>query len=289
MKVKKIIAISISVMIVVSAILVFYPLIKEENSRESLNNNPLIPGTVFKYSFNAYALYTRQTYQTHKQFTCTDSSYGILTMEVNGNSTISVNVTGVSGVSGHSGNYGFQEYLKTNSCIVKYFLNDVSLSSPFSQINSLTGKTSNPQHTFCYHRDRWGKGLCSECWTLPTEVQIINIDTYGMNATQTSYSDNFPNRLCYDQSGDYKILTYASLNGNFSLARILFPNSDVFLAQGLSINLLKTNAALHPLEKEYYLAIYSDYILLIWVLYIPIISSVIYSARKRVKGKRGQR
>ncbi len=288
MKVKKFLAISISLLTIVSGVLLFYPIIHEEYRRDSLNSNPLNPGTVFKYSFYAYAIYTKQLYQTHQQFTCTDTSNGTLTIEVNPNSTISVSVTETSVVPGHMGNYGFKGYLSSNNCLIKYFLNNVSLSSPFIQINSLVGKVSSSQHIFCYHRDRWGQGLCSDCWTLPTDLNIINIHTCGMNTSETSYSDNFPNRLCYDQSGGgYNILTYASLNGNFSLAKTLFPNSDVFLAQGLSINLLKTNAGLHPLVKEYYISIYASYVLFIWVLSAPVIYSVIYSARKRSNGRRG--
>lgn len=284
MKIKHLLVITVTLLLITSAVFYFYPLIKQEERRNEFNGNPVSSGTHYLYCFRSIALYTHQLYLTHEQFTCTDYSNGTLKLEVNPNGTISATIFSKSCVIGHSGTSTYTKVLSINNDFVEYFLNTISFSSSFININGLVGKISNSQ-TFFHICP--GSEERSNCWTLPTDLHIINIDQYGMNTSVTRFNDCLPNRLCYDHSDGYNILVRAALNGNFSLASTLWPNSDIFLAQGFFILLLGTNAALHPLDKIYYTYVYEDYIVIMWLLAIPILYSVISASKKRVKKSRG--
>lgn len=285
-----------SLLIVISALLIVFPLIEQENLRNTLNKNPLQAGSTFIYCFNSFAEYDYSNYRQYPQFNLTNGLIGTLILKVNSNNTIEVNKCvfpdeyGVTKPIFSNGTYG------ENAQVVKWFINDISLSTPFVNINGVINKKGNSG--LCYHggarflqptfdQAYYSQLIKDNGYTTPTVLNAININEFGLNTSREASVFHTQNKFCYDQAGNYNVLVGTSLCGNVSLVRTLCNNQNVFLSEDFQLILLNTNVGLHPLSKERYLLPYAQYVMIIWLIGVPILYVTIKAAKKRVtKNKR---
>ena len=274
MKVKKLLAIAISLLIILSSILITYPLIVEENYRSSLNQSPFIPGSYFIYDFSSF------TNQTKGNSTVLYPQYGVLKFNVISEYKISVKAK-INIACG--GGYYWNNTYDINSSFISYFLNNASLTQPLVNISGVVSKVSGSSSR--YPNTISNQNNVSGC-TNPIKLNPINV-----NETLASKNNNYlyfskicPNEFEYDQSGGYNVLIMSQINGNISLISKLFDRSMPY-AIDFKINLKKTDIALNPLDYKLYLLKDLQYLFILWFVGIPLILLVIRNAKKRALKK----
>ena len=296
-KVKKLIAVSLSMLIIISALLIVFPFIEQENLRNTLNKNPMQAGSTFVYDICSFAEYTYGYHHEYPQFNLTNGFDGSLILKVNPNNTMEFNHCVLPDEYGATKPiFSSNTTLGENTKLVKWFLNDVSLSTPFININGVIEKKGNNglpyrgyplsclpskfDHLYC------AQLIKDNGFTSPTVLNALNINDCGMNTSKDTIAFHYPNSFCYDQAGNYNVLVGAKLCGNVSLARTFCGNQNVFLSEGFSIRLAATNVGLHPLARNYYLPLQTNHVLIIWLIGVPILVVTINAAKKRVTGNK---
>ncbi|MHB8360638.1 MAG: hypothetical protein ACYDAO_09105 [Thermoplasmataceae archaeon] len=274
MKAKKLLAVVISLLIILSSILTVYPLIVENNYRASLNQNPMEPGSYLIYQFGSL------TNQTKGNNTVLYPQCGIIELNVISESKIlartKICVPGV-------GDYYWNNTYNINNGFISYFVNNASLSQLLVNIGGVISKVSGASSSF---PSSFFNANTVSGYTKPTKLIPINVNETlaSKNNNYLYYSNASPNKFEYDQSGGSNVLILSQINGNISLISELFDRSMPY-AIDFTINLQKTNLELNPIDLKMYLLPNIGYVLTMWIVSIPLLYLTIRRAKKRALKK----
>jgi hypothetical protein len=282
MKAKKVFAIAVTALIVVSAVLISFPLAKMEATRNSMNSNPTSSGAFYTYLVGV----DRSSYSSvngsadNYFFPC-----GVLKLTVTSNA---VNVREkIFCSSQFSEYYCVNSSYPKNSTFVRYFLNTIPM-----QIGSFVKLPSGVVGTvvndiFNYHIEYQTNNTSLSTigakmgYTSPTEVLIKNV-----NESLVPSSDNYwltinRNQFDYDHAGNINVLVRSFITGNISFLSMIFHTHGLQYSIFFSLFLIATNVGLHPLDYSHYLLEYVGYLPPMWIFSLLILYSVVRSARKR--------
>ncbi|MHB1637554.1 MAG: hypothetical protein ACYCR7_05720, partial [Thermoplasmataceae archaeon] len=278
MKVKKVIALSLVFLIISSSLILFYPVIREDNYRASFNQNPLESGSYLIYKFYS------NSNQSKGATIIGWPMCGILKLTAISNSEISAKakVCFPSGGNFRGGTYYWNNTYGINSNFISYFLNKVSLSQPLVNISGVISKVSG---AYLFPNNMYLQKNVSGC-TKPTILDPINVNETlaSKNREYSVCSAIDPNKFTYDQAGRYNVLVTSGINGNISLISEIFHKTMAY-SIGFRIYLSKTNIALNPLDYKLYLLEDLQYLFVLWFVGIPLLLLVIRNAKKRALKK----
>lgn len=260
MKLKKYVTIYVVILIIISAVIILYPLASLEYERHGNYNSPLKNGVCYHYSIdeitgNSYKLINGTPYIFYQ------SGYININIE-NNNAHINLFIhTNIFQTKCKHINYYKNFTKKSNSQFMQNFINNFStrkdsiwkienqelivqrrVSIPYT--SSYSGKN----RTILNNANAMGK-------TLPVKVLVPNI-----NNNHTMGTGIYKNNYEYDSSDNYNILVSTFLYGNSYFLSKLFDNSTktkgynkLVGVAGLRIKLISTNVNINPVAYVKYL------------------------------------
>ncbi len=281
MRAKKLFAILMVVLTVISATMVLLPLGEFELARNSMSSNPMSSGSFYTYTIsvdrNSYANVIGNT----NNYTFPTGVIKLTVLASN------VNIREKIFNSQLSRNYCVNIVCPANSSIVQFFLNDAPIyGGSFYQLpEGLVGTAVKDTHNYRVIYETNNTSLANletrMGVTCPEEILVNNVNESLVPSSDRYYLSVNRNQFDYDHAGNTNILVRSFITGNTSFLNQIFRSSGLQYSVYFSLFLVATNIGLHPIDYAHYLSEYALYIPPIWIISLLVLYSLIRSARKR--------
>ena len=282
MKYKKFISLFLAMILVLSGILIFFPLTEELYYQSKGYKSPLSNDATYIYQFSPLVANLGNASIMQNNVT----SQGLLEIVVH-NGLFQVSIVDRLSLAGIQ-NYTIKQFKSytLNSSFIKTFIDQnsgammqlgyglIGVEVDKSQFSFNTGYVGN-NSTLANYSNIDGK-------TTPTVVELTNFNS----TAEPSWAgiNQFPEEYQYDQVGNWNILVRMYISGDSGFLEDLYNSNGTTLnyVSQFSLTLIGTNVALGPLDYSAYLLEYSPLVLLLWAFAVPFIL-LLRSRIKRVR------
>lgn len=282
MKYKKFISLFLAMILVLSGILIFFPLTEELHNQSKGYKSPLSNGATYIYQFSPLVANLGNASIMQNNVT----SQGLLEIVVH-NGLFQVSIVDRLSLAGIQ-NYTIKQFKSytLNSSFIKTFIDQnsgammqlgyglIGVEVDKSQFSFNTGYMGN-NSTLANYSNIDGK-------TTPTVVELTNFNS----TAEPSWAgiNQFPEEYQYDQVGNWNILVRMYISGDSGFLEDLYNSNGTTLnyVSQFSLTLIGTNVALGPLDYSAYLLEYSPLVFLLWAFAVPFIL-LLRSRIKRVR------
>ena len=282
MKYKKFISLFLAMILVLSGILIFFPLTEELHNQSKGYKSPLSNGATYIYQFSPLVANLGNASIMQNNVT----SQGLLEIVVH-NGLFQVSIVDRLSLAGIQ-NYTIKQFKSytLNSSFIKTFIDQnsgammqlgyglIGVEVDKSQFSFNTGYMGN-NSTLANYSNIDGK-------TTPTVVELTNFNS----TAEPSWAgiNQFPEEDQYDQVGNWNILVRMYISGDSGFLEDLYNSNGTTLnyVSQFSLTLIGTNVALGPLDYSAYLLEYSPLVFLLWAFAVPFIL-LLRSRIKRVR------
>ena len=282
MKYKKFISLFLAMILVLSGILIFFPLTEELYYQSKGYKSPLSNGATYIYQFSPLVANLGNASIMQNNVT----SQGLLEIVVH-NGLFQVSIVDRLSLAGIQ-NYTIKQFesYTLNSSFIKTFIDQnsgammqlgyglIGVEVDKSQFSFNTGYVGN-NSTLANYSNIDGK-------TTPTVVELTNFNS----TAEPSWAgiNQFPEEYQYDQVGNWNILVRMYISGDSGFLEDLYNSNGTTLnyVSQFSLTLIGTNVALGPLDYSAYLLEYSPLVFLLWAFAVPFIL-LLRSRIKRVR------
>lgn len=282
MKYKKFISLFLAMILVLSGILIFFPLTEELHNQSKGYKSPLSNGATYIYQFSPLVANLGKASIMQNNVT----SQGLLEIVVH-NGLFQVSIVDRLSLAGIQ-NYTIKQFKSytLNSSFIKTFIDQnsgammqlgyglIGVEVDKSQFSFNTGYMGN-NSTLANYSNIDGK-------TTPTVVELTNFNS----TAEPSWAgiNQFPEEYQYDQVGNWNILVRMYISGDSGFLEDLYNSNGTTLnyVSQFSLTLIGTNVALGPLDYSAYLLEYSPLVFLLWAFAVPFIL-LLRSRIKRVR------
>ena len=282
MKYKKFISLFLAMILVLSGILIFFPLTEELHNQSKGYKSPLSNGATYIYQFSPLVANLGNASIMQNNVT----SQGLLEIVVH-NGLFQVSIVDRLSLAGIQ-NYTIKQFKSytLNSSFIKTFIDQnsgammqlgyglIGVEVDKSQFSFNTGYVGN-NSTLANYSNIDGK-------TTPTVVELTNFNS----TAEPSWAgiNQFPEEYQYDQVGNWNILVRMYISGDSGFLEDLYNSNGTTLnyVSQFSLTLIGTNVALGPLDYSAYLLEYSPLVFLLWAFAVPFIL-LLRSRIKRVR------
>lgn len=268
--------------LVLSGILIFFPLTEELHNQSKGYKSPLSNGATYIYQFSPLVANLGNASIMQNNVT----SQGLLEIVVH-NGLFQVSIVDRLSLAGIQ-NYTIKQFKSytLNSSFIKTFIDQnsgammqlgyglIGVEVDKSQFSFNTGYMGN-NSTLANYSNIDGK-------TTPTVVELTNFNS----TAEPSWAgiNQFPEEYQYDQVGNWNILVRMYISGDSGFLEDLYNSNGTTLnyVSQFSLTLIGTNVALGPLDYSAYLLEYSPLVFLLWAFAVPFIL-LLRSRIKRVR------
>lgn len=268
--------------LVLSGILIFFPLTEELYYQSKGYKSPLSNDATYIYQFSPLVANLGNASIRQNNVT----SQGLLEIVVH-NGLFQVSIVDRLSLAGIQ-NYTIKQFesYTLNSSFIKTFIDQnsgammqlgyglIGVEVDKSQFSFNTGYVGN-NSTLANYSNIDGK-------TTPTVVELTNFNS----TSEPSWAgiNQFPEEYQYDQTGNWNILVRMYISGDSGFLEDLYNSNGTTLnyVSQFSLTLIGTNVALGPLDYSAYLLEYSPFVFLLWAFAVPFIL-LLRSRIKRVR------
>lgn len=285
MKAKKLTAILIFALSLISVISLIAPLEEFQIERDSMASNPLSPNSFYTYVFctdrNFIVNGTNgQNYSTFPSgvIKLTVHQAGIQLREKIYES--SINVSSIECIN---------ENYNMNSSFIQFFLNNLQINGgsffelPYGVVGTAEKDGQNYQVIYSTSNETLLSLEEKMGVTCPWEILINNINESMVPQHDRFYLKRNPNQFDYDYSGSTNILVRAFITGNNTFLNDIFQTKGLQYSVDFSIFLVGTNVALHPLDYIHYISQFLPLLPPMWIISFLFLYLMIRNARKRMR------
>ena len=268
--------------LVLSGIIIFFPLTEELYYQSKGYKSPLSNDATYIYQFSPLVANLGNASIRQNNVT----SQGLLEIVVH-NGLFQVSIVDRLSLAGIQ-NYTIKQFKSytLNSSFIKTFIDQnsgammqlgyglIGVEVDKSQFSFNTGYMGN-NSTLANYSNIDGK-------TTPTVVELTNFNS----TAEPSWAgiNQFPEEYQYDQVGNWNILVRMYISGDSGFLEDLYNSNGTTLnyVSQFSLTLIGTNVALGPLDYSAYLLEYSPLVFLLWAFAVPFIL-LLRSRIKRVR------
>ncbi len=297
MKVKKLIALGIAIMVGVTAILLSAPILSLEAAQGS-DQKALDPGkSFFLYTFTDGAVYSfiNGTPTLLLQTGVIQLTYGGSSLYEN------LTVNGPAYV-GHPTNFSYTQLFKESTTLVsgssfgQAFINNLARSSgSIDAVDGSFGVVSSPLN-YPYHVSYSGDNQTVLHYSSAmgyTQPFVLDLNDFNESGPSVNYP--YGNYYCYDYVGSTNVLVSMHLvAGTLGISTFLEQllgftnvNKPVIKVTNFNMQLIGTNTVLSPLDLGHYLGKYLFIVIVVWIGGLLYMATTIHMARKRTKPGKG--
>ncbi|QRF75603.1 hypothetical protein Thermo_01109 [Thermoplasmatales archaeon] len=268
-------------LIVVTLVLSFFPLIMLENDRASAYQNPLENGAELVYSFH-----TLNNYNSFSSKQSYLSQYGtILFIAENNSIEVKLNIQAPppETSTSYNDNYWYNATITSSSSLYSGFVSEFSRNA--GTMVNIDGSEAINQGPVSYTFSQNYRGADQNIkemttlmgHTVPSAASIIT----GISNKSLSYPVN--NFVTYDYVGAYNVILTLQVSGDIPFLNQLFDNSiggsnsTLNSVIDFQMELAVTNLALQPIAYFHYFTEYIVFSIVLWVIALP---TVLLSARR---------
>ncbi len=259
---------------IISATILVYPVLHENNMRNSSLNSPTDQGAFFLYSINANTNYYSSTANNSRSFV--SPSGQIMIKWENNHFTLEIKIVNTP----FSGEY----YKNYSPLFGNSLLNLFVRSSPpakdsiisIGNVSFLMNKIGEYFNPFTTDNASLAKYINIVGETSPVEGTPIDVKGVVSSSPQL-----IKNQIQYDEAGGYGVLTMVDFTGSWSILSSIFNSSGISSTNDLNIELFASNVAIGPLNIQHYLFEYPIFPILIWIGTIICVNFVVSISKRR--------